>query len=380
MGKFRVRNYKAKRTQLDALAVGEVKAHVYHGLGATAISKIVRKPGKKKSLYSPTAIAGCIQKLKDDPQWRGDRKAGSGPPRKTTEKQDERLLEFVLEQRGKRKVTVNFLRSKFAWARKLGNTALEERLYDAGLMYLRRRGKTLVLAVHRPARLKYCRWVLQQTQDFLDQWCYGDGTVFYLDRTEVENGETQRAALGTMVWRMADGSDALYDDCVGPSCYKKGQGHPVKVWGLLANGKLHIHVLEESETMNQAIYQEVVEDYFEQWRGPCSYLVQDFEPAIRCEAAMAALEDAGLEVLELYPPRSQDFNAIENLWKMVREELWKTLPSKLEKRDAFIVRLRKCVTYINTHRRAEVLKFSRNQKERARDCLASKPPGSRTKW
>ncbi len=82
---------------------------------------------------------------------------------------------------------------------------------------------------------------------------------------------------------MADGADALYDDCVGPSCYKKGQGHPVKVRGLLAAGKLHIHVLEQGENLTKDVYQEIVEDYFEQWKGPCTYLVQDFEPAIRSQ-------------------------------------------------------------------------------------------------
>ena len=308
------------------------------------------------------------------------RKAGSGPPRKTTEAQDNELLDLVFDLRGKRKVTVNYLRTSVGWARRLGNSALEERLHDAGLAYLQRRRKTLVLKLDRPARLKYCRWVLRQTQQFLDQWCWADGTVFFLDRTEAENEETQRAALGKDVWRMTDGSDALYDDCVGPSCYKKGQGHPVKIWGLLAHGVLSIYVCEQGETFDQYVYQELVEDYFSKWKGPCTYLVQDFEPAIRTEEALLAVKDAGLELVELYPKRCQDFNAIENVWKMLKEEVWKTMPLGVEKRDAFITRLHKCVTYVNKHRRKEILKLSRNQKQRAKDCLEATPPGSRTKW
>jgi hypothetical protein len=380
MVKVRARRNKLKRAQLGIFEVGQVKAHHWHGLGATAIAKIVRKPGKKKLFYSPTAITDCIKKLELDPQWTGVRKAGSGPPRKTTEAQDNELLDLVFDLRGKRKVTVNYLRTSVGWARRLGNSALEERLHDAGLAYLQRRRKTLVLKLDRPARLKYCRWVLGQTQQFLDQWCWADGTVFFLDRTEAENEETQRAALGKDVWRMTDGSDALYDDCVGPSCYKKGQGHPVKIWGLLAHGVLSIYVCEQGETFDQYVYQELVEDYFSKWKGPCTYLVQDFEPAIRTEEALLAVKDAGLELVELYPKRCQDFNAIENVWKMLKEEVWKTMPLGVEKRDAFITRLHKCVTYVNKHRRKEILKLSRNQKQRAKDCLEATPPGSRTKW
>ena len=380
MVRIRVRKNKLKRAQLGEFEAGQVKAHLWHGLGPSKIAEIVRKPGRKKLFYSPTAIANCIKKLEEDPQWSGTRKTGSGPPRKTSEEQDEQLLELVFEKRGKRKVTVNFLRTCVPWAKGLGNTALEERLHDAGLAFLRRRDKTLVLKVDRAPRIKYCKWVVKQRQDFLDQWCYADGTVFFLDRNEAENEETQRAALGKMIWKMADGSESLYDDCVGPSCYKKGQGHPVKVWGLLAAGKLTIHILDQGESLDRYVYQEIVEDYFSKWKGPCTYLVQDFEPAIRTKEALLAIRDSGMELIELYPIRGQDFNAIENVWKMLREEVWKTLPQGVENRDAFIKRLRKCVDYLNKERRGEILKLSRNQKKRARDCLASKPPGSRTTW
>ena len=380
MVKVRVRNNKLKHAQLGVFEAGQVKAHRFHGLGPSEIAKIVRKPGKKKRLYSANAIANCIKKLDADPGWTGTRKHGSGPPRKTDEEQDEKLLEMVFQYRGKRKVTVNFLRTTVAWAKDLGNTALEERLHDAGLAFLRRRDKTLVLKLDRPPRIRYCKWVLKQSQDFLDQWCFADGTVFYLDRTEEENEETQRAALGKQIWKMTDGSESLYDDCVGPSCYKKGQGHPVKVWGLLAAGKLTIHILDQGETLTRFVYQEIVEDYFSKWKGPCTYLVQDFEPAIRTEEALLAIKDAGMELIELYPIRGQDFNAIENIWKMLREELCKTLPQGVEKRDVFIRRLHKAVKHINKHRKEEILKVSRNQKKRARDCLAATPPGSRTEW
>ena len=52
----------------------------------------------------------------------------------------------------------------------------------------------------------------------------------------------------------------------------------------------------------------------------------------------------------------------------------------MESRDHFVARLETAVAWMNHHKKAELEKFSRNQKERARDCLSNKPRGSRTKW
>ena len=51
---------------------------------------------------------------------------------------------------------------------------------------------------------------------------------------------------------MSDGKDGLWDENVGPSCYAKSQGQPVKLWGFLANGRLHIHVLAPDGNFNAA--------------------------------------------------------------------------------------------------------------------------------
>ena len=114
--------------------------------------------------------------------------------------------------------------------------------------------------------------------------------------------------------------------------------------------------------------------------GHCKYLVQDYETCLRCEEAQLAFDNFGIKLVEGYPPVSQDFNAIENCWKFLRERLDATLPEAVESRDLFIVRLNKAVAWLNRNRKAQLEKVSRNQKERARESLALKPPGSRTKW
>ena len=379
MVRVRVRKTFLKATQLGEFEAGQVKAHLHHNLGPAAIAKIMAKPDGK-SRYSENAISDCIKKIKADPNWRGGRKQGSGRPRKTTEAQDRALVAMLIKTRGQKRVTVAFLRTCFRWTQGLGDTLLEERLHEAGLVYLRRVRKTLVAPSHLEARVRYCHLVVRMHQSTLDKWAYSDGTVFYLDRTELENVDRRRAALGSYVWRRADRLDALYSDCVGPSCYRKAQGEPVRVWGLLAAGKLNIRVLEKGEVMDRYLYQEIVEDNFPNWLAGCEYLVQDFERCLRCDEAMEALKDIGVKLVQDYPPVSQDFNAIENAWAMLKDRVNETMPVGVEGRDRFTARLGEAVKWVNRNNAEELETLSRNQKRRARDCLESVPPGSRTKW
>ena len=59
-----------------------------------------------------------------------------------------------------------------------------------------------------------------------------------------------------------DRTDALYEDCIGPSSYSKGQGAPVRLWGLLARGRLQTAVLRKGQTMNARRYAKLVRDKY----------------------------------------------------------------------------------------------------------------------
>jgi hypothetical protein len=214
----------------------------------------------------------------------------------------------------------------------------------------------------------------------LEKWAYTDGTTYFLDRSDAEHEHTVRASLGTHVWRRSDNSDSLWEDCIGPSCYSKGQGAPVKIWGFLACGVLHIHILEAGEHMNTDLYLELIEDNFSDWMGNSEYLVCDYEGCLRSDVAIHTLEKVGLKLVDPYPKVSQDFNAIESVWKVLKDRLDETMPVQNEGRDAFVARLKLAVKWVNKHRSDQLWYLSTNQKERARDCLAQKPPGGRTKW
>jgi len=248
------------------------------------------------------------------------------------------------------------------------------------LAWLRRRNKSIVVGQHRAARVAYCQGVKRKHQATLERWAYVDGTTYYLDKSAAEHEHTVRRSLGCHVWRKSDNTDALFADCVGPSGYNKAQGHPVRVWGMLAAGVLHVHVLDEGEVMDRTIYVDLIEDKFDDWRLNCDFLVCDYEGCLRTPEALHALNRCGLKLVDEYPKVSQDFNAIENAWNILRERLDETCPVELEPRDAFVRRLRTAVRWANTQRSEQLWYLSTNQKERAADCLSSNPPGARTKW
>ena len=106
----------------------------------------------------------------------------------------------------------------------------------------------------------------------------------------------------------------------------------------------------------------------------------DYEGCIRSQPALDALEKIGLTLVDPYPKCSQDFNAIENAWKILKDRLAETLPRERETREGFIVRLNAAVRWMNTHRSHQLWRLSTNQKERVAECLAQKPPGERTSW
>ena len=72
--------------QLNPFQVGQVLAHMHHKLTALQISRIIFKSDGKSRLTELT-IKNCMDALESDPAWKGQRKNGSGAPRKTTKPQ-----------------------------------------------------------------------------------------------------------------------------------------------------------------------------------------------------------------------------------------------------------------------------------------------------
>ena len=353
--------------RLTAFEVGQIKAHLHHGLGPSAIAGLVKK--SDGTHVSVQGVCDAKAKLDADPTWRGERAPGSGRPRKTEASMDRTITREVFRARGRAKVTVLYLKKKFRALRPLSDSLVEDRLHDAGLKYLRRRRKTLVPGKYKQVRIDFAERVKRMHDATLERWAYSDGTVFFLDRDDADTESTKRAALGRFVWRRSDGKDAMYAECVGPSSYKKGQGVPVRIWGLLTKGRLHVAVLPAKQAMNRWWYAWIVKRYFPQWLDGCDKVIQDYERCLRCAEPMEEMRKLSVEVLSDYPKCSQDLNAIENAWNVLRERLDMTLPEAMEGRDEFLARLRAAVDWINANRSEQLWYFCTNQKERAAEVL-----------
>lgn len=99
---------------------------------------------------------------------------------------------------------------------------------------------------------------------------------------------------------------------LGPSRYSKAQGEPVKVWGVLAKGKLHCTILPKGEHLNRWWYAYIVKRCFARWLDGCDRIVQDFERCLHTEEPLAEMQKLSVELVSDYPPCSQDLNAVEN--------------------------------------------------------------------
>ena len=380
--------------RLDAFARGAIWG--MHCAGATRdeiMDTVSKKDGSPPSIK---AIDATITRKKEDPEWRGEDSAAGGRPSLLSAADTKALTRLVFRARAKAVVTIKYCQKLLPQLRCASRWTISRALHNAGLAWLRRRVKQVVPTRHKAARMEYCDWILARRAQTLARFAYTDGTTFYLARDENEQTQKQRAALGKFVWRMSNGKDGLHDDNVGPSMYAKAQGNPVKIWGVFANGRLEYYVLPQdkeksklrkrSVTMNMTTpcYAKLVERDFAQWRRNCfgddarAYLVQDHEKCLWADTCLSALKDAGFDVLHNFPKSSPDLNAIEGWWHRLRQRLESTAPSEIESRPAFLLRLRRTVTWMNEHWSDDALALATNQKERANAVKGL--VGARCEW
>jgi hypothetical protein len=112
--------------------------------------------------------------------------------------------------------------------------------------------------------------------------------------------------------------------------------------------------------------------------GNCDRVVQVYEKRLRCEEPMDAFRTITVHLVDEHPKHSQDLSAIDNAWKIVRDRLDETMPTWLETRDDFIVRLRNAVKWVSANRHMDLWHLSTSQEERAKDVQSLQ--GSREKW
>ena len=381
---------KKSRARLDAFTRGVIWGMHLGKLKREEMQKhLAKKDGTRPTL-------GCIDKVighkTADPDWRGEESRAGGRPHALSDKEKKLLVNLVFKHRGQAIVTVNYCRRKLKFLKKVGLSCVECALHEAGLAWLGRRQKSWVPRLHKEARLAYCRWLKARHQQTLDRLAYTDGTTWFLAVGPSDADDKKRVALGSRVWRMASGKDGLFDDNISPSLYAKAQGKPIKIWGFLANGRLEYWVLPEdydapkykSTNMNGDRYNDLVNTRFVQWRQKCfrddkpCRLVQDHEKCLWQDRNLQALQAAGCNAVDNFPKSSPDLNAIEGVWRLLKDRVLETAPKDMETRAEFLARLGRQVQWLNDVMHDHLLELCTNQKERGLEI--EELLGTKCKW
>ena len=358
---IRVKRPASSMTQLDSCTRNRVIGMHLAGAGPAQVIKKIRKPDKV--VLQPRNVRKVIQKFKENPSWDGSREKGTGPTPILTDADKEDIGKIVIKHRGKKVVTIGFVKRLRKSLRGVSDRTISRALHEAGLAWLRRRRERALTRGHKVPRISFSHWLKTLPLKETKAYAFVDGTAYYLALSESQAEDQERGRLGQFVWRDAAGKDGLFTDCVGPSLYAAKQGKPVKVWGFLCRGHLCIEVLPEDPStksgtahMNAGRYQAMINKYGKKWLREChdgtlprsTTLIQDHERCLWTKDSVACLAANNLHVLQNYPVNSPDLNPIECVWAHLRTELHRGAPTGIESRSAFIKRLRAAVRKLNT--------------------------------
>ena len=128
---------KLRQSQLDDCTRNRIIGMFMAGAASSKIMKTIRKPDH--GALKRSNVNKVIRKFKKNPDWRGDRKKGTGPVRLIPTKTRERIVQLVIAKRGSHVVTISFIKKRFVKLRDVSDPTISRALHEAGLAYLRRR-------------------------------------------------------------------------------------------------------------------------------------------------------------------------------------------------------------------------------------------------
>ena len=91
-------------SRLTPFELGQIKVHAENGLGPNAIAELVHKEDGSK--VSKEGVRQALLRLAAEPDWRGERREGSGRPRIGTAALDRQIRRALLQLRGEAKCTL----------------------------------------------------------------------------------------------------------------------------------------------------------------------------------------------------------------------------------------------------------------------------------
>ena len=138
--------------------------------------KNIRKNIRKKdgSCAGMRAIDALIAHGKDK-KYDGEDSKVRGRPRELTEQEEASLKKLIIDEVGLARVTIQYCQKRLKFLRRMSKEGVRLALHRLGLAWRLRRAKTAIPKKHVAARIKYCRWVLRQSQANLNRWTFVDG-------------------------------------------------------------------------------------------------------------------------------------------------------------------------------------------------------------
>ena len=85
------------------------------------VQRVRKKDGKRPTLR---AVDGVLARHREEPAWRGEDSRAGGRPPLLTAKERKLLLNLVLAERGKAKVTVPYCRRRLPFLRKVSESTV----------------------------------------------------------------------------------------------------------------------------------------------------------------------------------------------------------------------------------------------------------------
>ncbi|KAL7828173.1 hypothetical protein AOLI_G00313250 [Acnodon oligacanthus] len=275
-------------TDLDrAQAIGQLQAGVPQNQVAASFGV---SPSTISKLKAKVHITGDVR---DRPR--------SGRPKKTTPQEDRFLTLSVLRYR---RLSSTDLQSRFAgrYGRRLSAQTIRNRLHAANLRSHQAARRPAMTALHRQARLRWCRQHMHWNLNMWRKVLFSDESRFCLRKLDRR----------VKVWRRRGDR---YADCCTDRVTSFGGGS-VMVWGGISlTGKTRLVIIGgnlTAERYRDEILQPVAVPYLHSL-GPNSILQDDNTRPHRAGIIRDYLQNLGVERME-WPASSPDLNPIKHLW------------------------------------------------------------------